>query len=102
MNIDDLKDYECEGQLSIEDITPQEPIWDTDYDYHKDEIIEVPTCPVCNKNKVLMPYLINFETGKCENCGAQIDLTGEKMKKYIEDNTGHKEEEGKCFKCGGK
>lgn len=100
MRIEDLnEDYKCEGQMEMP--LEYEPAWDIDYDYQKDEIIDVPTCPVCNGDKEQMPYMIDFSCGRCGNCGAKINLTGAKIKKYIEDNTGEKTEEETCIKCGG-
>lgn len=100
LRIEDLdEDYKCEGQMELP--IEYEPIWDIDYDMQTDSIFEVPTCPVCNADKQLVPYMIDFNCGHCGNCGAKINLNGEKIKKYIEENFGEKTEEEKCFKCGG-
>lgn len=78
----------------IQGLGKQKVDWDTDYDYHDDKCYQRPICPVCG-------YLIfGLEDDECEWCGAKLDTDDEKLKKYMEENTGVEERLSAC-ECGG-
>lgn len=73
-----------------------------EYDHYTDSIYDTVECPECG-----MPIfgLEESDVGKeveC-GCGEKVLIPDEDwVRKYIEDNTGHRVETVKCFSCGGK
>lgn len=72
----------------------------TEYDMHSDSCYTIPECPECG-----MPLpIVAKDIGRAVECfcGEMVRIPDtEWTRKYVEENTGEKEEETTCMACNG-
>lgn len=94
INIDDLPDAD------VIEVAVGEAKEGIEYDYHTDTTYPVPTCPHCGESFFPSEEDIG-KTFTCAFCMNRVTLPDAPwVRKYIDDNTGSKEETIKCSNCG--
>ena len=88
--------------MIAKDKTDKTAVKGMEFDRYSDSIYDCPVCPEC---ETPLSGVKKSDIGKsvpCGYCGAQVLIPDEPwIRKYIEENTGVKEDTVVCIQCGG-
>lgn len=74
-----------------------------EYDFHTDSIYDMPGCPECQEGIYGLEASDIGTSIKCPFCNTEFTIPDEEwVHEYIRENTGSRQEETRCYSCGGR